>query len=422
MNRTALLGEHLARIREVEDSLVDEPGAGIDELVALTRRYHPAHKTESLLIAARWKQLSRAERKLGASEETKRQRNEILAAALSLVHELHTVPSQTSEASGASEVPPEAPSAPVVAELNDVCRARKGLGRFTLRGVSLSLRAGRILGVAGANGSGKSTLLRIIAGDLAADSGRVEYPALCLRNRDWEQAFAQIAYVPQTPPSWPSTLETQLTALGLFGGISPAQIDARVDEVLAILGLSRWREHRWSQLSGGTRTRCALASALVTAPKMLVLDEPLAALDLRAQQVFLRHLRDLARHPTEPLAIVVSSQHLPEIESVADDMMLLCGGDVEWHGPVASIAAERTTNLFALDSPRGREAIRDLLSALEGVSFPPWIGVELMVETPREVTAERVLGTLHGAGVPVRTFRDLSRSTARTLVEAKDGG
>lgn len=136
--------------------------------------------------------------------------------------------------------------------------------RPVLRGVSLDLHAGQLVGMVGENGAGKSTLLRILAGDLAADSGVVEQTGLlgcCPQETALHQAF---------------TVEQHLQFFQAAYGISSL---TRAFELLEQLSFSDYRQQRVETLSGGTRQKLNLTLALMHDPKVLLLDEPYQGFD-----------------------------------------------------------------------------------------------------------------------------------------------
>jgi ABC-type Fe3+/spermidine/putrescine transport system ATPase subunit len=144
--------------------------------------------------------------------------------------------------------------------------------------VSLAIEAGEFFTFLGPSGSGKSTLLRIVAGLERADDGQV-----LLRGRDvgevppWRRHLGMVF---QQYANFPHMSVAQNVAYGLRRrGLSRAEIRARVAELLDLVGLAGFEERRVTQLSGGEQQRVAIARALAPRPELLLLDEPLAALD-----------------------------------------------------------------------------------------------------------------------------------------------
>ncbi|MDI1432758.1 ATP-binding cassette domain-containing protein [Polyangium sorediatum] len=212
------------------------------------------------------------------------------------------------------------PHEPVPGVIFDCKRLTKRFGKgFRLPEVTLELHHGEIAGVVGFNGAGKTTLLRMIAGDLA----RTEGTRWLGDEDDRERAIDHpVTYVPQSVEPWNGTLREHLRKQAAFFGHHTLDKNRRqVERVEALLGLAAQMEKTFGALSGGNQMRASIAAALLANPLLLVLDEPLAPLDPRAQQQLLRGLA--TRASTARTAIVISSQHVPEIESIADVMVTL---------------------------------------------------------------------------------------------------
>jgi ABC-type Fe3+/spermidine/putrescine transport system ATPase subunit len=162
-----------------------------------------------------------------------------------------------------------------ILELRHV-RKRFG-GTVPVDDVSLAIEAGEFFTFLGPSGSGKSTLLRIVAGLERADAGQV-----LLRGRDvgevppWRRHLGMVF---QQYANFPHMSVAQNVAYGLRRRLSRAEIQARVAELLDLVGLAGFEGRRVTQLSGGEQQRVAIARALAPRPELLLLDEPLAALD-----------------------------------------------------------------------------------------------------------------------------------------------
>lgn len=143
-----------------------------------------------------------------------------------------------------------------------------------LRGASLEVRAGEIVGLVGENGSGKSTLMKIIVGMLKPDGGSVE-----LRGT--------LGYCPQVPQLWEKlTVDEHFELFASAYGLSDDEAATRTHAVVDELNFERYRGYRVEALSGGTRQKLNLALALLRVPDLLLLDEPYAGFDWETYVAF----------------------------------------------------------------------------------------------------------------------------------------
>ncbi|MEM8934101.1 MAG: ATP-binding cassette domain-containing protein [Acidobacteriota bacterium] len=317
----------------------------------------------------------------------------------------------------------DAPPMPSAAELEQkrphaVALTAEGLAKtyrktgFRLGGVTFDLRQGEILGVVGPNAHGKTTLLRLLAGELRHDDGMLGYPTLRggTGRIDWTEVKHQLAYLPQDLPRWHRSLRNTLHYEAAIHDLRATENEREVDYIVERLSLFDELDKRWRELSGGTKLRFALARALVWKPKLLILDEPLANLDFKAQQTLLQDVRHLASSVRHPMAVVISSQHLHEVEAVADRILFLHLGRVRFEGPREAIGEQRDDNVFELGVPLTLSALHDLLDDLP-VHEVSHSGISYIVRASLGTTAADLLGRLFAAGVAVDYFRDVSRST-----------
>jgi zinc/manganese transport system ATP-binding protein len=190
--------------------------------------------------------------------------------------------------------------------------------RTVLDDVSFKLDRGSVAGLIGSNGAGKTTLLRAILGQQALNAGRVEIDG-------------QIGYVPQKfslDPDMPLR-GRDLVGLGLdgqrFGPVLPSRRRReRVAEMLDAVGAGAFADTRVGRLSGGEQQRILVAHALIGQPRVLLLDEPLANLDLSSAKQTVELLARLARE--HDLAVLVSAHELNQLLPVLDRVVYLADG------------------------------------------------------------------------------------------------
>jgi len=289
---------------------------------------------------------------------------------------------------------------------------------FSLSDISAQFRLGEITGVVGENGNGKTTMFRILVGELAGDAGTLSYPGLLGVNTtsfDWGLVKQQIAFISQDLPRWYGSVRDNLHYELAVHGIKGKENDEEVDYIIYRLGLEEHQEKSWNQLSGGYKLRFALARALVWKPKFLVIDEPLANLDIKAQLVILNDLRDLANSYRYPLSIVISSQHLHEIENVSDRIIFLRDGAVVFNGKTSDLGKERDENTFEFKTSLTLEAIEQKLGKIEYYNLEN-TGQEYILTTPLHVQQNDILKAFIEAGIEVEYFRNISQSTKKLFV------
>ena len=197
-----------------------------------------------------------------------------------------------------------------------------------LRGVSLAVRTGELVGIMGPSGSGKSTLLHILAGLDRPTSGEVAIGGRALSglgDRDLTLLRrTQVGFVFQFFNLLPTlTAEANIVLPLKLAGKRPDP--AWVDELIGKVGLSGRRGHLPSQLSGGQQQRVAIARALVMRPTVIFADEPTGNLDSRSGAEILALLRDSADSYHQTIVMVT---HEPRVSAVADRIVLLADGQI----------------------------------------------------------------------------------------------
>lgn len=219
-------------------------------------------------------------------------------------------------------------------------RLRVDLGAFTLA-ADVHADQGEVLAVLGPNGAGKSTMLRALAGLLPLTAGRVELAGEVIEDpsggRRLPPQDRRIGMVFQDYRLFPHLSARENVAFGLRSlGTSRASARAQADSWLSRLGLTGLEQRRPNGLSGGQAQRVALARALCTQPRLLLMDEPLAALDVATRSEVRTELREqLARFPGP--ALLVTHDPLDAL-ALADRLLILEDGRVVQDGPAAHIA------------------------------------------------------------------------------------
>ncbi len=199
-------------------------------------------------------------------------------------------------------------------------------GREILRDVRFSMRQGEFTGLIGSNGAGKTTLLKVILGLQPPSAGAVRVAG----QARWRRAGA-IGYVPQKislDPDMPLRAR-DLVGLGLDGqrpGLPwpSARRRALIDDMLQAVGAARLADARVGNLSGGEQQRVLIAHALISRPRLLLLDEPLANLDIASEQGVVTLLGQVAKD--QQIAVLISAHDMNPLLPVMDRLVYLAGG------------------------------------------------------------------------------------------------
>ncbi|MFF1441175.1 metal ABC transporter ATP-binding protein [Streptomyces sp. NPDC058295] len=211
-------------------------------------------------------------------------------------------------------------------------RAELG-SRPVLRGIDLTVRRGEVVALLGANGSGKSTAVRSVIGQVPVSAGEVELFGIPQRRfRDW----ARIGYVPQRTTAAggvPATV-TEIVSSGRlsrtrFGVFRKADREA-VRYALDLVGMADRARDNVDALSGGQHQRVLIARALACEPELLIMDEPMAGVDLASQEVLARTLKDQVAAGTSVLLVL---HELGPLEPLIDRAVVLRDGCVQHDGP-----------------------------------------------------------------------------------------
>ncbi|MFF0742437.1 metal ABC transporter ATP-binding protein [Streptomyces sp. NPDC004111] len=205
--------------------------------------------------------------------------------------------------------------------------------RPVLRGIDLAVRRGEVVALLGANGSGKSTAVRSVIGQVPLTGGSVELFGTPLKRfRQW----ARVGYVPQRTTAAggvPATIREVVSSgrlsrarLGLLSRADKAAVERAID----LVGLSSRAKDSVSALSGGQHQRVLIARALASEPELLIMDEPLAGVDLASQEILAATLREQVAAGTSVLLVL---HELGPLEPLIDRTVVLRDGLVVHDGP-----------------------------------------------------------------------------------------
>jgi len=289
---------------------------------------------------------------------------------------------------------------------------------FKLHDISLTLKKNEILGVVGENGQGKTTLLNILAGELKQDRGIIQYPFLKKTNRvssNWINIKRNIAFVKQEIPDWYGCAIDNLYYQFAFVSSDKNENKREVNFIVHRLGLTEHINKKWHQLSGGYKLRFALAKALLKRPKLIILDEPLANLDVNAQAILLDDLKNLVNSVKYPISLIISSQHIHEIEYLADKILFIKNGSAIFYGDKSILGKNRKYNYYEIQSNMNKEVISEKLCNLNLIDIVDH-SIYIQIITPLEVTSDILIQEMLTKSVTIKYFRDVSNSTKKLFI------
>jgi ABC-2 type transport system ATP-binding protein len=223
-----------------------------------------------------------------------------------------------------------------------------------LDGFSLRVEKGDVVGLLGPNGCGKSTVLKIVCKLLALDAGQVRLMGEPLSELSY-RARSLVGLCTQHCALYPDLLPAEnLHFFARLYGLSGKERQHRVDELMSSFALEQFATTRVGQLSGGWQQRLHLAVSLIHRPKLLVLDEPTAAVDLEARMDLWRFIEGLRDSGT---TILLTSHHLAEAERLCSRVALMRNGKVVAEGTVPELLARIPGQAVAKVESEDKQAI-----------------------------------------------------------------
>jgi len=279
-------------------------------------------------------------------------------------------------------------------------------GNFSLQPINVSISSGDVVGVVGENGNGKTTLLRCMAGQLSIDSGNIAY--YTLKDPDHYAIKHHLAFIPQRIPRWRGQLKDNLHFSASIAGITGKQNELMVDYVLERMNLLQYAHLDWSQISSGYRTRFEIARVLLQRPRILLLDEPLANLDILAQQTLLTDLRYMAKSVKHPMGVVLSSQQLFEVEKIADTVLFIKNGQCLYK--TNETKKEKTNAVIEIETAADRTTIAQVF--VNGEVQIQFNGGYYTISSST-LTVHDIIQKILNHSLTVSYFRDITHSTKR---------
>ncbi|QHG92567.1 ABC transporter ATP-binding protein [Coxiella endosymbiont of Amblyomma sculptum] len=270
-----------------------------------------------------------------------------------------------------------------------------------LRGINFSVNAGSFFALLGPNGAGKSTTIGIITSLVNKTSGKVVVYDHDI-DKDFASAKAYIGLVPQefNFNIFQSVLDIVLQQAGYYG-ISRKEAMPQAEKYLKQLGLWEKRNNIARQLSGGCKRRLMIARALVPNPRMLILDEPTAGVDIEVRRSMWNFFQKLNQQGT---TIILTTHYFEEAERLCRNIAIIDHGEIIENTTMSDILTKLDTERFILYL---REPIKDI-PKMEGYQF--WVRdpITLEVEVPKERNLNALFENLKRYEIEVTSMRNKS--------------
>ena len=223
----------------------------------------------------------------------------------------------------------------------------KRYGRFTaVDRVDLVVPSGELFGFLGPNGAGKTTTFRMIAGILRPTSGTIEVGGIDINRRPLE-AKARLGFIPDRPFVYDKLTGAEFLrfAAALYGQ-QGAVVERRIDELLELFDLTRWKNELTESYSHGMRQKLIISGALVHRPEVIVVDEPMVGLDPRSARL----LKDLFRQFVDRGGTVLMSTHTLEVaETMCDRIAIVHGGRIVASGNMSELQEQTSSEHLGLE-------------------------------------------------------------------------
>lgn len=284
---------------------------------------------------------------------------------------------------------------------------------FQISDLNFSLDIRKITGLVGENGNGKTTLLRILASELKPDTGKIVYSFPEGDLGDYALK-TKLIYIEQRIPRWYGSLMDNLQFTVSHYHDQPEENHLWTEMMIARLGLRPYRHLTWGRISSGYRTRFELAKTLLRRPRILLLDEPLANLDIVAQQTILQDLKFMANSISAPFAMILSSQHIYEVEKVSDSIIFIRDGIARYDAKniPGEVQTEGSELILELEVKAGRDILKAALDEV-GLTRIQYNGGVYLLHFNAATSSSDVLGALAKNEVETLYFRNISQSSRR---------
>jgi ABC-2 type transport system ATP-binding protein len=283
-------------------------------------------------------------------------------------------------------------------------------GVQALKGVSLDVAPGDFYALLGPNGAGKSTLIGIVSSLVNMSEGAVSVFGVDIaRHRD--EAMRLLGLVPQELNfnMFEKPLDILVNYAGFYG-IPRREALVRAEEELKRAQLWDKADKMSRTLSGGMKRRLMIARAMMTRPRLLILDEPTAGVDIEIRRGMWKTLREINAAGT---TIILTTHYLEEAESLCRNLAIIDKGRIVEEGPMKALLAKLDVEGFLLDIDG---ALPQVLPRIEGATLLAVDDHTLDIDMPRAMDLNRVFAALGAAGIRVRSMRTKSNRLEELFV------
>jgi ABC-2 type transport system ATP-binding protein len=272
-------------------------------------------------------------------------------------------------------------------------------GVAAVRGIDLDVAEGDFFALLGPNGAGKSTVIGIISSLVNKSGGTVSIFDHDL-DTDLTAAKASIGLVPQefNFNQFETVLQIVLNQAGYYG-IRRGVARQRAEKYLKQLGLWEKRNVVSRELSGGMKRRLLIARALIHEPRLLILDEPTAGVDIEIRRSMWRFLEEINQGG---ITIILTTHYLEEAENLCNKVAVINHGEIVEYGTVSELLHKLNRETFVL-AVNGQV---DQVRPIDGYNLMPRADGALEVEVPKDVGINRLFRELSGQGIEVLSMRN----------------
>lgn len=288
--------------------------------------------------------------------------------------------------------------------MSDLTMEAQGLskvyGSFTaLSNLNLKIEGAKCVGFLGPNGAGKTTTLKIFTDLIRPSSGHAFINGANVHTQK-KKALASVGTVIETPEIYPSSTPRQaLKIIAEMRGVPHAEQNKKIDEVLAEVGMDEWKDKRVGKFSKGMKQRICIASALLSDPTVVLLDEPTTGLDPRGMS----EVRDIVKSLKKKDRLIFMSSHiLSEVSDVCDEVAMIDHGKLLVYNTLQNVTSQfsggSSTVEVGLSRPIDSPTLQNFVAKVPGV-----------VSAERRDDRNFVLQCSEGLDVQERVLSDLVR-------------